>query len=67
MLDVSVDFLLGNTDEIHANKNYTSSDNLLKKYFDEHPVLNFDDIKIPEENIIKQILKNIVKYTIKDI
>lgn len=60
VLGVSVDYLLGNTDEMHANKKVTTSGDDLKEYFDEHPVLKFDGKEIPdaEMKIIKRILED---------
>jgi transcriptional regulator with XRE-family HTH domain len=60
VLGVSVDYLLGNTDNMHANKKADTSSDDLKEYFDEHPVLKFDGKEIPEAEmkIIKQILED---------
>ena len=60
VLGVSVDYLLGNTDDMHANKKVTTSGDDLKEYFDEHPVLKFDGKEIPdaEMKIIKRILED---------
>ena len=60
VLGVSVDYLLGNTDEMHANKKADTSSDDLKEYFDEHPVLKFDGKEIPEAEmkIIKRILED---------
>lgn len=60
VLGVSVDYLLGNTDEMHANKKVTTSGDDLKEYFDEHPILKFDGKEIPdaEMKIIKRILED---------
>ena len=60
VLGVSVDYLLGNTDEMHANKKADTSSDDLKEYFDEHPVLKFDGKEIPdaEMKIIKRILED---------
>ena len=60
VLGVSVDYLLGNTDDMHANKKATTSGDDLKEYFDEHPVLKFDGKEIPdaEMKIIKRILED---------
>ena len=60
VLNVSVDYLLGNTDDMHANKKADTSSDDLKEYFDEHPVLKFDGKEIPdaEMNIIKRILED---------
>ena len=60
VLGVSVDYLLGNTDDMHANKKADTSSDDLKEYFDEHPVLKFDGKKIPdaEMKIIKRILED---------
>lgn len=60
VLGVSVDYLLGNTDDMHANKKVTTSSDDLKEYFDEHPVLKFDGKEIPdaEMKIIKRILED---------
>lgn len=57
VLGVSVDYLLGNTDDMHTNKTDTDD---LKEYFDEHPVLKFDGKEIPdaEMKIIKRILED---------
>lgn len=60
VLGVSVDYLLGNTDDMHANKKATTSGDDLKEYFDEHPILKFDGKEIPdaEMKIIKRILED---------
>lgn len=60
VLGVSVDYLLGNTDDMHANKKVTTSGDDLKEYFDEHPILKFDGKEIPEAEmkIIKRILED---------
>ena len=60
VLGVSVDYLLGNTDDMHANKKADTSGDDLKEYFDEHPVLKFDGKEIPdaEMKIIKRILED---------
>ncbi|UEG66565.1 helix-turn-helix domain-containing protein [Weissella hellenica] len=60
VLGVSVDYLLGNTDDMHANKKADTSSDDLKEYFDEHPVLKFDGKEIPEAEmkIIKRILED---------
>ena len=60
VLGVSVDYLLGNTDDMHANKKATTYSDDLKEYFDEHPVLKFDGKEIPdaEMKIIKRILED---------
>lgn len=59
-LGVSVDYLLGNTDDMRANKKVTTSGDDLKEYFDEHPILKFDGKEIPdaEMKIIKRILED---------
>lgn len=60
VLGVSVDYLLGNTDDMHANKKADTSGDDLKEYFDEHPILKFDGKEIPdaEMKIIKRILED---------
>ena len=60
VLGVSTDYLLGNTDDMHANKKADTSSDDLKEYFDEHPVLKFDGKEIPdaEMKIIKRILED---------
>ena len=60
VLGVSVDYLLGNTDDMHTNKKADTSSDDLKEYFDEHPVLKFDGKEIPdaEMKIIKRILED---------
>lgn len=60
VLGVSVDYLLGNTDDMHANKKANTFSDDLKEYFDEHPVLKFDGKEIPEAEmkIIKRILED---------
>ena len=60
VLGVSVDYLLGNTDDMHTNKKATTSGDDLKEYFDEHPILKFDGKEIPdtEMKIIKRILED---------
>lgn len=61
VLGVSVDYLLGNTDEMHSMKISNSSEDAdLKKYFDENIPLQFDGKEIPQEDlkIIKRILES---------
>ena len=60
VLGISVDYLLGNTDDMHTNKKADTSSDDLKEYFDEHPVLKFDGKEIPdaEMKIIKRILED---------
>ena len=60
VLNVSVDYLLGNTDDMHTNKKADTSSDDLKEYFDEHPILKFDGKEIPdaEMKIIKRILED---------
>ncbi|MHA7611572.1 helix-turn-helix domain-containing protein [Weissella viridescens] len=61
VLGVSVDYLLGNTDEMHPKQADASAENAdLKKYFDENISLQFDGREIPQEDlkIIKRILES---------
>ncbi|MFL2019339.1 helix-turn-helix domain-containing protein [Weissella hellenica] len=60
VLNVSVDYLLGNTDDMHASKKVATYGDDLKEYFDEHPILKFDGKEIPdaEMKIIKRILED---------
>ncbi|WP_072153186.1 helix-turn-helix domain-containing protein [Weissella viridescens] len=61
VLGVSVDYLLGNTDEMHPKQEDASAENAdLKKYFDENIPLQFDGREIPQEDlkIIKRILES---------
>lgn len=61
VLGVSVDYLLGNTDEMHPKQADASAENAdLKKYFDENIPLQFDGREIPQEDlkIIKRILES---------
>lgn len=61
VLDVSVDYLLGNTDEKnpHLTKDEDSNADL-KEYFEKHPALKFDGKDIPEAEmrIIRRILED---------
>lgn len=58
VLGVSVDYLLGNTDEIHINKKDAPYD--LKEFIDSTPVLKYDGKDIPEAEmrIIRRILED---------
>lgn len=60
VLGVSVDYLLGNTDEMHTNKKADSTPDDLKDYFDQNTVLKFDGKEIPEAEmkIIRRILED---------
>jgi len=59
VLGVSVDYLLGNTDEMHSTKTYAAESDDLKEYFQKHTVLKFDGKEIPETEmkIIRRILE----------
>ena len=58
VLGVSVDYLLGNTDEMHSNKKDAPYD--LKEFIDSTPVLKYDGKDIPEAEmrIIRRILED---------
>ncbi|MFL4497763.1 helix-turn-helix domain-containing protein [Weissella sp. MSCH1] len=58
VLGVSVDYLLGNTDEIHINKKDAPDD--LKEFIDSTPILKYDGKDIPEAEmrIIRRILED---------
>ena len=58
VLGVSVDYLLGNTDEMHSNKKDAQYD--LKEFIDSTPVLKYDGKDIPEAEmrIIRRILED---------
>lgn len=57
VLGVSVDYLLGNTDEMHPNNEPTDD---LKKYFEEHHIVRYDGKPIPDSDleVIKRILES---------
>lgn len=59
VLGVSVDYLLGNTDD-QTNITATNESDDLKDFFEKHPVLSFDGKEIPETElkIIKRILED---------
>ena len=58
VLGVSVDYLLGNTDEMHSNKKDAPYD--LKEFIDSTPALKYDGKDIPEAEmrIIRRILED---------
>ena len=58
VLGVSVDYLLGKTDEMHSNKKDAPYD--LKEFIDSTPVLKYDGKDIPEAEmrIIRRILED---------
>ena len=58
VLGVSVDYLLGNTYEMHSNKKDAPYD--LKEFIDSTPVLKYDGKDIPEAEmrIIRRILED---------
>lgn len=58
VLGVSVDYLLGNTDEMHSNKKDAPDD--LKEFIDSTPILKYDGKDIPEAEmrIIRRILED---------
>lgn len=58
VLGVSVDYLLGNTDEMHSHKKDAPMD--LKEFIDSTPILKYDGKDIPEAEmrIIRRILED---------
>ncbi|MGL4537457.1 helix-turn-helix domain-containing protein [Weissella cibaria] len=57
VLGVSVDYLLGNTDEMHGDKNSTVTD--LDEILNDTPILSFNGVPVSDEtrDVLKKILK----------
>ncbi|MCR8702887.1 helix-turn-helix domain-containing protein [Weissella cibaria] len=62
VLGVSVDYLLGNTDEMHSNKKDDKKVADLKEIMKEFEVVQFDGKTIPEEDlpVIERIIKGLI-------
>ncbi len=60
VLGVSVDYLLGNTDEMHPKTSDNNSTDDLKEYFQEHKIMRYDGKPIPDSDleVIKRILES---------
>ncbi|WP_343109578.1 helix-turn-helix transcriptional regulator [Weissella cibaria] len=60
VLGVSVDYLLGNSDNMHPVDKTDERDDDLKDYFEKHPILQYDGNPIPEAElkIIRRILED---------
>lgn len=60
VLGVSVDYLLGNSDNTHPSDKTDERDGDLKDYFEKHPILQYDGNPIPEAElkIIRRILED---------
>ncbi len=60
VLGVSVDYLLGNSDNMHPVDKTDERDGDLKDYFEKHPILQYDGNPIPEAElkIIRRILED---------
>ena len=60
VLGVSVDYLLGNSDNMHPADKTDERDGDLKDYFEKHPILQYDGNPIPEAElkIIRRILED---------
>ncbi|MHB9627364.1 helix-turn-helix domain-containing protein [Weissella cibaria] len=61
-LGVSVDYLLGNTDEMHSNKKDDKKVADLKEIMKEFEIVQFDGKTIPEEDlpVIERIIKGLI-------
>ena len=61
-LGVSVDYLLGNTDEMHSNKKDDKKVADLKDIMKEFEIVQFDGKTIPEEDlpVIERIIKGLI-------
>ena len=61
-LGVSVDYLLGNTDEMHSNKKDDKKVADLKEIMKEFEIVQFDGETIPEEDlpVIERIIKGLI-------
>ncbi|MCT0021116.1 helix-turn-helix transcriptional regulator [Weissella cibaria] len=62
VLGVSVDYLLGNTDEMHNNKKDDKKVADLKDIMKEFEIVQFDGKTIPEEDlpVIERIIKGLI-------
>ena len=62
VLGVSVDYLLGNTDEMHSNKKDDKKVADLKEIMKEFEIVQFDGKTIPEEDlpVIERIIKGLI-------
>ncbi|ALI33790.1 helix-turn-helix domain-containing protein [Weissella cibaria] len=63
-LGVSVDYLLGNTDEMHSNKKDDKKIADLKDIMNEFEIVQFDGKTIPEEDLL--VIERIIKGLIDD-
>lgn len=61
-LGVSIDYLLGNTDEMHSNKKDDKKVADLKDIMKEFEIVQFDGKTIPEEDlpVIERIIKGLI-------
>lgn len=59
-LGVSIDYLLGNTDNPTTNKEVNDDTADLKEYFNKHKIMRYDGKPIPESDleVIKRILES---------
>ncbi|TVV27037.1 helix-turn-helix domain-containing protein [Weissella cibaria] len=64
VLGVSVDYLLGNTDEMHSNKKDDKKIADLKDIMKEFEIVQFDGKIIPEEDLL--VIERIIKGLIDD-
>lgn len=64
VLGVSVDYLLGNTDEVHSNKKDDKKIADLKDIMKEFEIVQFDGKTIPEEDLL--VIERIIKGLIDD-
>ncbi|QDG81744.1 helix-turn-helix domain-containing protein [Weissella cibaria] len=64
VLGVSVDYLLGNTDEMHSNKKDDKKIADLKDIMKEFEIVQFDGKTIPEEDLL--VIERIIKGLIDD-
>ena len=62
VLGVSVDYLLGNTDDMHSNKKDDKKVADLKDIMKEFEIVQFDGKTIPEEDlpVIERIIKGLI-------
>ncbi|ALI33135.1 helix-turn-helix domain-containing protein [Weissella cibaria] len=60
VLGVSVDYLLGNSGNMHPSDKTDEREGDLKDYFEKHPILQYDGNPIPEAElkIIRRILED---------
>ena len=64
VLGVSVDYLLGNTDDMHSNKKDDKKVADLKDIMKEFEIVQFDGKTIPEEDLL--VIERIIKGLIDD-